>query len=51
MEFDISFANKEITPWGGLVFLKRMLEKIRAWFTGLWNYSDTFEYPFQFSTA
>ena len=28
MEFDISFTNKEITPWGGLVFLKRMLQKI-----------------------
>jgi IS4 transposase len=28
MEFNISFTNKEITPWGGLVFLKRMLQKI-----------------------
>lgn len=28
MEFDISFTNKEITPWGGMVFLKQMLEKI-----------------------
>lgn len=28
MEFDISFTNKEITPWGGMVFLKQMLQKI-----------------------
>jgi hypothetical protein len=28
MEFDISYTNKEITPWGGMVFLKQMLEKI-----------------------
>jgi hypothetical protein len=28
MEFDVSFTNKEITPWGGMVFLKQMLDKI-----------------------
>lgn len=28
MEFDISFTNKEITPWGGMVFLKQMLQKM-----------------------
>ena len=28
MKFDISFTNKEITPWGGMVFLKQMLDKI-----------------------
>lgn len=28
MEFDISFTDKEITPWGGMVFLKQMLDKI-----------------------
>lgn len=28
MEFEISYTNKEITPWGGMVFLKQMLEKI-----------------------
>jgi len=28
MNFDISFTNKEITPWGGMIFLKQMLEKI-----------------------
>lgn len=28
MEFDISYTSKEITPWGGMVFLKQMLEKI-----------------------
>jgi len=28
MEFDISFTNKQITPWGGIVFLKQMLQKI-----------------------
>ncbi len=27
MEFDISFTSKEITPWGGMVFLKQMLQK------------------------
>ena len=28
MEFDISYTNKEITPWGGMVFLSQMLQKI-----------------------
>jgi len=28
MEFELSFTNKEITPWGGMVFLKQMLDKI-----------------------
>lgn len=28
MNFDLSFTNKEVTPWGGLVFLKQMLDKI-----------------------
>ena len=28
MEFDISYTSKEITPWGGMVFLKQMLLKI-----------------------
>lgn len=28
MEFDISYTNKEITPWGGMTFLKQMLQKI-----------------------
>lgn len=28
MDFDISFTNKEITPWGGMVFMKQMLTKI-----------------------
>jgi hypothetical protein len=28
MEFDISYTNKEITPWGGMVFLKQMMQKI-----------------------
>jgi len=28
MEFEISYTNKEITPWGGMVILKRMLEKM-----------------------
>src|ERR1019366_2222411 len=27
MEFDISYTSKEITPWGGMVFLKQMLQK------------------------
>jgi hypothetical protein len=29
MNFELSFTNKEITPWGGMVFLKQMLDKIR----------------------
>jgi len=29
MEFDISFTGKEITPWGGMVFLRQMLQKMR----------------------
>ena len=28
MEYDISYTNKEITPWGGMVLLKQMLEKM-----------------------
>lgn len=28
MEFDISYTSKEITPWGGMVFLNQMLQKI-----------------------
>jgi hypothetical protein len=28
MEFDISYTSKEITPWGGMVFLKQMLHNI-----------------------
>jgi recombinational DNA repair protein (RecF pathway) len=28
IEFDISYANQEITPWGGMVFLLQMLDKI-----------------------
>ncbi|MFV0387460.1 MAG: hypothetical protein ACK5NT_01800 [Pyrinomonadaceae bacterium] len=28
MEFELSYTNKEITPWGGMVFLKQMLEKM-----------------------
>ena len=27
MNFDISYTSKEITPWGGMVFLKQMLQK------------------------
>jgi hypothetical protein len=28
MEFDISYTSKEITPWGGMVFMKQMLQNI-----------------------
>jgi hypothetical protein len=28
MEFDISYTNKEITPWGGMLLLSKMLNKI-----------------------
>jgi len=28
MEFEIAYTDKEITPWGGMVLLKKMLEKI-----------------------
>jgi len=28
MKFELSFTSKEITPWGGMVFLKQMLDKI-----------------------
>ena len=28
MKFELSFTNQEITPWGGMVFLKQMLDKI-----------------------
>jgi hypothetical protein len=29
MDYTLSFTNKEVTPWGGMVFLKQMLDKIR----------------------
>jgi hypothetical protein len=29
MNFDISYTSKEITPWGGMVFLSQMLRKIK----------------------
>ncbi len=28
MNFELSYTSKEITPWGGMVFLKQMLDKI-----------------------
>lgn len=28
MEYQISYTNKEITPWGGMALLRRMLDKI-----------------------
>ncbi len=27
VDFDISYTSKEITPWGGMIFLKQMLQK------------------------
>jgi len=34
-----------------LVLKIALNKKRRAWFTGLWNYSKAFEYPFIFSNA
>jgi hypothetical protein len=31
MKFELSYTGKEITTWGGMVFLKQMLDKIRFW--------------------
>jgi hypothetical protein len=28
MKYDISFVNKEITPWSGLLFLRKMMDEI-----------------------
>ena len=28
MDYTLSFTNKEVTPWGGMVFLRQMLDKI-----------------------
>jgi len=28
MEFEIGYTDKEITPWGGMVFMRQMLDKI-----------------------
>ncbi len=28
MDFDISYTDKEITPWGGMIFLRQMMDKI-----------------------
>ena len=28
MDFDISYTDKEVTPWGGMVFFRQMLNKI-----------------------
>lgn len=36
---------------GKLVLKIALNKKRRAWFTGLWNYSKTFDYPFAFSNA
>jgi hypothetical protein len=33
MKFGISFTNKEITPWGGMVFLQQMLATNWLWRT------------------
>ena len=29
MEFEIGYTTKEVTPWGGLVFLRQMLDKLK----------------------
>lgn len=29
MDFDICYTDREITPWGGMVFLRQMLEKMQ----------------------
>lgn len=29
IDFPVSFTSKEITPWGGMAFLKQMLDKMR----------------------
>ena len=29
MDFSVSFTSKEITPWGGMAFLKQMLQKMQ----------------------
>ena len=34
-----------------LVLKIALSKKRRAWFSGLWNYSKVFDYPFEFSTA
>lgn len=28
MDFEIAYNNKEVTPWGGMVLLRQILEKI-----------------------
>ena len=28
MDFDVSFTSKKLTPWGGMIFLKEMLQKL-----------------------
>jgi hypothetical protein len=50
MKLELSFTGKEITTWGGMVFLKQMLDKIRfrehiqscqdlpTQYSNLWNY-------------
>ncbi|MBX2936835.1 MAG: hypothetical protein KF879_06705 [Saprospiraceae bacterium] len=29
IDFPVSFTSKEITPWGGMAFLKQMLDKMQ----------------------
>jgi uncharacterized membrane protein YbhN (UPF0104 family) len=36
---------------GKLVLKIALSKKRRQWFSGLWNYSKDFDYPFQFSNA
>ena len=28
MEFEIGYTDREITPWGGMVFMRQMLDKM-----------------------
>ena len=37
VDFDISFTSKEITPWGGMILLKQMLQKIGSELALIYN--------------
>ena len=42
-DIKIEFSNKEITPWGALVLLKKMLERID--FSGVINHCEDLPKP------
>ena len=45
VDFDISYTSKEITPWGGMILLKQMLQKIGSELALIYNCKLPFFFP------